>query len=414
MCCEGLGNLEWIEVGLRTALHADATRMLELLLNDPQLKVADDEKRPGEKRMGAQSKEVQCLFGKLRLCRNYYYDAQSASGRYPLDEALGLHNGYTPGVARLICRAAGRDSYGAGSGDLKAYAKLEVSSRQLNRIVERIGPQMRAELEAQGVEAGTKAVPRLYVSCDGTGVPMRRQELEGVAGKQPDGTAKTKEVKTGCVFTQHPVEGGEPFRDCDSTSYVATLRRCGEFGTLLRKEAFRRGMGRAEEIVFIADGAVWIWELARINFPGALEILDYYHAREYLTEIVEILFGKKSEAGARKLERWKDLFFEDKIEEVIRQARILAEAMNGDTQLVNAKINYFENNKHRMKYGTYREKGYFYGSGVIEAGCKSVIGKRAKQSGMFWSSPGLENVLTIRTALHSNRFDSYWDHKNAA
>jgi hypothetical protein len=173
-------------------------------------------------------------------------------------------------------------------------------------------------------------------------------------------------------------------------------------------------MGRAEEIVFIADGAVWIWELARINFPGALEILDYYHAREYLTEIVEILFGKKSEAGARKLERWKDLFFEDKIEEVIRQARILAEAMNGDTQLVNAKINYFENNKHRMKYGTYREKGYFYGSGVIEAGCKSVIGKRAKQSGMFWSSPGLENVLTIRTALHSNRFDSYWDHKNAA
>ncbi len=268
--------------------------MLEGLLNDPQLKVAGDEKRPGEKRMGAQSKEVQCLLGKLRLCRKYYYDAPSGRGRYPLDEVLGLHNGYTPGVARLICRAAGRDSYGAGSGDLKAYAGLEVSARQLNRMVERIGPQMRAELEAQGVEAGTKAVPRLYVSCDGTGVPMRREELEGVAGKQPDGTAKTKEVKTGCVFTQHPVDGEEPFRDCDSTSYVATLRRCGEFGTLLRKEAFRRGMGRAEEIVFIADGAVWIWEVVRINFPGAVEILDYYHAREYLTEIVEILFGKKT------------------------------------------------------------------------------------------------------------------------
>ena len=100
MCCEGLGNLEWIEVGLRSALHADATRMLEGLLNDPQLKVAGDEKCPGEKRMGAQSKEVQCLFGKLRLRRNYYYDAQRGRGRYPLDEALGLHNGYTPGAWR--------------------------------------------------------------------------------------------------------------------------------------------------------------------------------------------------------------------------------------------------------------------------------------------------------------------------
>jgi len=145
-----------------------------------------------------------------------------------------------------------------------------------------------------------------------------------------------------------------------------------------------------------------------------VEILDYYHAREYLTEIVEILFGKKSEQGARKLEQWKGMFFEDKIEQVIQEARGHSAAMSGETELVNAKINYFENNKHRMNYGTYREKGCFYGSGVIEAGCKSVIGKRAKQSGMFWSETGVENVLAIRTALHSDRFDAYWDEKNAA
>jgi hypothetical protein len=413
LCEEGASNTEWLELGLRAAMMADATEILEMLLNSASLRVRGDAKRPGEKCAGRHRKEVQTLFGTIALERNYYYDAASHAGRFPLDEALGLHNSYSAGVARLMCRAGGRDSYEQGSADLLAYAAIEVSGRQINRLVDEVGPGLRGDLEAESAVEDTKTVPRMYISCDGTGVPMRKNELAQVKGKAADGTAKTREVKTGCVFTQHPVDGEDPFRDSDSTSYIATMRRCDEFGLLLRKEAYRRGMGRAGEVVFIADGAPWIWEIVRTCFPGAVEILDYFHAREYLGEILDLLFGKQSPRAIAQLKRWKQMLFEDQVHKVIKEARRLA-ATHIHQQAINAKINYLHNNQQRMQYGTCLSKGYFYGSGVIEAGCKSVIGKRAKQSGMFCSQQGVENVLAIRTALCSNRFDSYWDRKNAA
>lgn len=420
---EGLGNLEWVETGLKAALNADACGLLGKLLADTQIVVEADEKGPGEKRGGVHEKKVVSLFGEVCVRRNYYYDPKAKKGRYPMDAALGLENGYTPGVVRLICRAAARDSYQAASDDLKAYAGLDVSSRQINRMARRMGPGMRAQLEQESAAAHTASVPRMYVSCDGTGIPMRKAELESTPAKNQNGEkepqAKTKEVKVGCVFTQHPRDGEEPFRDIDSTSYIATLRRCHQFGPLLRKEAYRRGMGRAGEVVFIADGAAWIWEVVRSCFPGALQILDYYHAREYLSAIILLLFGKDSPpgAGARQLERWKKMLFEDKVGTVVKQMRRHARkaALSAeDWKTLEGKIGYIENNSHRMLYGTYKREGYFYGSGVVEAGCKSVIGKRAKQSGMFWSTPGAEDVLTMRAALHSNRFDAYWDQKHAA
>ena len=108
------------------------------------------------------------------------------------------------------------------------------------------------------------------------------------------------------------------------------------------------------------------------------------------------------------------MLFDDRVLTVIASARALGENLDTDLrEVLESKINYFQNNHTRMLYGTYKSKGYFYGSGVIEAGCKSVIGKRAKQSGMFWSEKGAEDVLAIRTALCSNRFDQYWDNRNA-
>lgn len=414
---DGVGNIEWIETGLKAALFADACVLLSELLSDPGLGIEGDGKRPGEKRGGAHRRTILSLFGEVELCRNYYYDPTRKTGRYPMDEALGLENRYTPGVVRLVCRAAARDSYQAASADLKAYAGLDVDSRQINRMARRMGPGMRERLESETAAEETVPVPRMYASCDGTGIPMRKAELKETASKDPRGPAKTKEVKVGCVFTQHPEDDEDPFRDCDSTSYVATMRRCHEFAPLLRKEAYRRGMGRVGEVVFIADGAAWIWEIVRTCFPGARQILDYYHAHEYLCEIATLIFGRDGPSGKRRIERWKEMLFEDRVAAVVEEMRREAAKLSlsaEDRKSLEGKIGYINDNKERMLYGTYKASGYFYGSGVVEAGCKSVIGKRAKQSGMFWSTQGAEDVLVMRTALSSNRFDDYWDQKHAA
>lgn len=414
---EGVGNIEWIETGLKVALFADACALLSELFSDPGLAIDGDEKRPGEKRGGTHERTILSLFGEVSLRRNYYYDPDGKTGRYPMDVALGLENRYTPGVVRLICRAAARDSYQAASADLQAYAGLDVDSRQINRMARRMGPGMREHLENETASVETLPVPRMYISCDGTGIPMRKAELKETAAKDTGGSAKTKEVKIGCVFTQHPKDSEAPFRDCDSTSYIATLRRCHQFGPLLRKEAYRRGMGRADEIIFIADGAAWIWEIVRTCFPGARQILDYYHAHEYLCEIVTVIFGKDSPPGKSQLAHWKEMLFADRVNDVIKEMHLEASKHSlsaEDRKSIEGKIGYIEHNKERMLYGTYKALGYFYGSGVVEAGCKTVVGDRAKQSGMFWSTQGAEDVLCMRTALSSNRFDTYWDQKHAA
>ena len=189
--------------------------------------------------------------------------------------------------------------------------------------------------------------------------------------------------------------------------------KSGDFGAALRREALRRGMGRAENVVYIGDGAAWVWENARVNFPGAVQILDYYHASEHLTDLVDHFYDKGTQEKTDILNQWKALLWEDGIEMMIHNAKAKAKNHNKEIE-INKEIAYFEKNKDRMKYATFREQGYFIGSGVVEAGCKNVIGKRVKQSGMFWSKQGAENVLTLRSALYSNRFDVYWDRKNDA
>ena len=138
----------------------------------------------------------------------------------------------------------------------------------------------------------------MYVSGDGTGLPMRKEELAGRKGKQADGSAKTREAKLGCVFLQTEVDAkGQPVRKEDSTTYIASFEGAAEFGLLLRQEAQRRGMAHATKIIFIGDGAAWIWELVRINFSGAILILDFYHALQHVHGLIEALCGKETTEG---------------------------------------------------------------------------------------------------------------------
>jgi hypothetical protein len=219
---EGCGNMEWLEFGLRAAMQKDARSLVEGLLNDPALAVSKDRAFAGEKCYRNRSKVIETLFGKVELRRNYYYGAKSqAQGRLPLDDALGLIEGYSPGLARLMCRIAAEQSYELAGADLLAYAGISVDGRAIQRMASLMGPQMRGVRESQPEPEAPKPIPIMYASADGTGVPMMRSELEGKKGRQPDGSARTREVKLGCVFTQHVADAeGNPLRDPSSTTYL--------------------------------------------------------------------------------------------------------------------------------------------------------------------------------------------------
>jgi hypothetical protein len=401
-----------LERDLLAALKHDGARCLEELLNDPSLSYKNNQPQPDEQDYGQRSKAMLLTLGWITLRRTYFYSAQREEGRFPLDSALGLVDSYSPGAARWMCRAAALSgSYQAASQDLLTYASLEIDARQIQRMVTQMAPSMTQWREAQGPVFNPAAGDIFCIGTDGTGAPMRRKELRGRKGK--NGRARTREVKVGTIFTHRkPDPDQRPERDYDSTTYIADIVSAKEFGTRLRAEAIRRGIAKAKTTVFLGDGARWVWELARINFPDAICILDYYHACEHLTLLSQALYGEGSALAKKRYRQWRKALLKDKIAGIIAQATADLPARPQRRKPAKKQIGYFQRNQSRMLYQTFRQAGYFIGSGVVEAGCKTVVGQRLKQSGMLWSRKGASHLLTVRCALLSGWFESFWKHQS--
>jgi hypothetical protein len=385
---------------------------LEQVLNDPALPGQGIRPKADEEDYGQRAKVVLSSLGWVTLKRSYFYSAARQQGRFPLDEALALVDSYTPAVALWMCRAGTlAGSYEAASQDLLTYAGLEIDARQVQRMIAQMAPQMSQWRGAQGPVSHPAAGDIFSISTDGTGAPMRRKELKGRKGKN-GGRAKTREVKVGTIFTHRKPDKPDqkPERDYQSTSYIADIVCAKDFGALLRAEALRRGIAQAKVVVFLGDGAAWVWELARINFPEAVCILDYYHACEHLMLLANALYGEGSTFAKKRYRHWRKALLKDKIDQVIVQAQADLPARSQARKFASKQIGYFKRNQSRMLYQTFRQAGYFIGSGVVEAGCKTVVGQRLKHSGMLWSRKGACHLLTIRCALLSGWFNDFWKH----
>lgn len=411
----GVRSLEAVEMGLREAMAKDACKLIEELYNGVGVALADNRCQRGERHHQQRPKQVATIFGEVTLRRDYYHRAgtagQKGQGRAPLDEALGLVHGTSPGLVRLACRAAARMGFEHASEDLAALANIHLQGRQIQRLVQLSTPKverMRDQLPAPLPEADT---PVLYVSMDGTGVPMVAEELAGRDGKQPDGSSRTREVKLGCVFTQSTCDkDGHPVRDLDSSTYIGSFAPASEFAVQLRAEAQRRGMGRSTKVVVLGDGAAWIRESVRTCFPFATQILDLYHALERLHALCQGLYPRSALWMDRQHQRWRDLILNDQVTTFIQEAKIRLRSLGPlPDDSLQKQIGYFANHHQYMHYLTYRRQGLFCGSGVIEAGCKTVVGQRLKLSGMFWSASGAHNILSLRCTLLSNLWDQTWD-----
>lgn len=405
--------VQQLEVLVRTAIYKPASALVGHLLQAAADRIdAAYQPKPGQQRKGRQSLGVDCIFGSFPLERDYYYHEGKKEGYYPADAGLGLEGDKTPALARLIClEGADEDSYQKAENHLRETGGIHVSARQMQRVVQPVGEaaQTWQEREALQPEPGSQPVPIMYVSGDASGVPMRKEELEGRAGKQPDGSAKHRMAYLGCVFTQHKQdEEGHPIRDHDSTTYVSTFKPINEFGPLLRQEAIRRGMALAMQIVLLVDGAACLAKMGLDCFRTAIQIVDFYHALEHAGLVLVALLGSKEHPEYKvRLGRWAKRLLKDQVEKLVAETGQEC-AGTSRAEAVEQELGYFQNNLERMQYGTFRRKGFFIGSGVVEAGCKTVIGARCKQSGMFWSEPGAENILALRCLQSSRRLDQFW------
>jgi hypothetical protein len=401
-----------LEVLVRTAVFKSANALVGWLLQQAVDRAdAAYQPKPGEVRKGRERLEVQGIFGRFQLERDYYYHAGKHQGHYPADAALGLEGGYTPALAKLIClEGADEPTYLKAERHLEQTGGMAVSARQIQRVVQRVGSDAQAWQEREA-QPGACDAPILYASGDGTGVPMVPEELKGRRGKQADGKAKTRQVYLGCVFTQHHTdEKGHPVRDYESTTYVSSFKSIADFGPLLRQEAIRRGMGSAGKVVLLIDGAAGLEKMGLLCFKDCVQIVDFFHAMEHADLVLEALIGKQHPDYKKRLRRWAKQLLKDKVEALIKETRQECAGQPAAVTVEQA-LGYFMRNVSRMQYGTFRAAGYFIGSGVVEAGCKTVIGGRCKQSGMFWSESGAENILALRCIHSSRRLEDFWKYR---
>jgi hypothetical protein len=364
---------------------------------------------------GRRSKGLLTTLGRVPFARSFYQCKPCAQGYFPDDERLDIvQTTYSPGVRRLMARAGSQSQFEQAAEDLRCYAGLTVEAREVERVAEEVGRQVEqwlsAEqeqiLQAAGTPAPTAASEaKFYISFDGTGVPVRKSELLGRRGKQTDGSARTREAKLGCVFTQLGLDKeGYAQRDPHSTTYVGAIESSTLFGWRMYAEALRRGLEGAKTVVVLTDGARYNHTLVQTHFPDAVHIVDLFHAYEHLTALAQILWGQ----GAKAPKAWRDLLEAGDISRLIRKAgkHLPASAQSKKSML--KQLCYFEKNAPQMRYAEYREKKFFVGSGVVEAGCRNVIGERLKQSGMRWSVSGANAIIALRCCILSGRFEDFW------
>jgi hypothetical protein len=317
----------------------------------------------------------------------------------------------------MMALVGAETSFDQGREQLDLLAGIEVTAKAVERHAEAIGTdiavgeqqEIRRAKQLELPEVCTPAAPVFYIEMDGTGLPVVKAETEGRAGKVVGQPARTREAKLGCVFTQTTTnQAGRPVRDEDSTTYTAAIETAEEFGLRLYTEAWRRGWSRAKKKVVLGDGAIWIWNLADQHFPGAIQIVDLFHARQHLWELSAKLFPGDEPARKRWTLRAIDRLDKGKIENLVT---ILRELQPANAELIKIVVNeadYFERNAERMRYPAFRRQSLFVGSGVVEAGCKTVIGSRLKRSGMFWTVRGANAVIALRCSYLNHRFDDYW------
>jgi PAS domain-containing protein len=353
------------------------------------------------------------------LQRAYYHCAACTKGFCPRDRVLGMDDAsVSPGVLRMLGSVAAEVSFDTSSGLLWDLAGLRIDAKQVERIAERLGAEMAEDERQYTTPVSDGALPpTLYLGIDGSGIPVRPEELAGRAGKQPDGKAKTREGKLVIVWSaESRDEEGLPVRDPGSITYSAAIESAAtldtdeypsEFAERVRREATRRRFCEAKRMVVLADGAAYNWSVAYEVLPDAIQILDRCHAKQHLNDVANAIYGK----GAPEAEQWasqrKQELDDEQLEELLA-----ALGQHADTcKEAKTCVGYVESNRHRMRYKEFHAMELCTTSNIVESGCKVIFTTRFKHSAMHWSVVGANKILAIRCYKRSGRFEDFFERR---
>jgi hypothetical protein len=365
---------------------------------------------------GRHGKTFESVLGPLHLERAYYHCAKCQSGFCPRDRHLRLEMfSLTPGVLRMTGSTAALVSFEESSALLHELAGVAVSASQVERAAEALGAEIAAD-ERSCVEPMGEVAPTIYLGMDGTGVPMRKSEVASRVGKQSDGSAKTREAKVVTMWTaESRDEQDKPVRDPGSITYSAAIESAAaphtspersEFADRVLHEATRRGFTQAARCVVLGDGSAWIWNTAAELFPQAIQILDRFHAKEHLSKVGKIIY-RDSKQGKKWIQRRYDELDEGCL-------KFLLKALDRQTIKYQEALecaDYIRNNRHRMRYPEFHQQGLCTSTGVVEAGCKVVIGTRLKRAGMHWTVSGANAIIALRCSKLSGRYEDFWERR---
>jgi hypothetical protein len=424
----GRVDLEAVEMAVRSAMHHAGAAVLSELLRFPA-PGADQWCRSCAcghlaRDQGWRSKPLLTAAGPAEVSRPYYLCPHCRTGQFPAEAELDIADTeFSPGVRRIPAAVGQQVPFEDGRQHMKRLAGLEVKAKSVERTAEAVGEdiarreqeEIRKAVQLDLPVVAGKPVPVLYVEMDGAGVPVVKKETLGRQGKKEGQPAPTREVKLGCVCTQTRWDKqGYAIRDPDSTTYVGAIETAGEFGKRLYVEAWKRGGSRAQKKVVLGDGAEWICNLAHQHFPGAVQIVGLFHARQHLWELVRKLHPNDEKGQKRWIRVRQNRLDKGKIEKLVLVLCSIHATNPEVAEKLRSEREYFQTNAERMRYPKFRKQHWFVASGVIEAGCKTVTGSRLKRSGMFWTVRGANAILALRCCQLHGRFEDYWEVRRAA
>lgn len=447
-----VGDLKGAEQEVLTRIFALGRRLLERLIQAQAEMVATPARREGacgheQRLVGQRSKQVLTLLGTITVRRAYYQcldpeEKQEGKqpcthGEAPADALWGVEQRRTSaGVQQMVSYLGASLTLEETAATFSRLFPLQMSARQALQLMQPVGEALAAaeheqvkvlwEEAAQKHRTSTSLAPasagevsRLYIELDGVMARLRRGSVPMEQDEQQRCGDVYREIKVGAVFEAKPGRGRSELAKgtwvdspvAGSLQYVAQRTALGDFGHRLYALAVLHGLRQAQQVVVLGDGARWLWRLVEEHFPGAVHIVDVWHAQEHVWEVAHAVFGRSTPEGIAWAKQGCTWLVQGEIETLVQAIAALPSVAPppGQTKSVPEQaIGYFTTNAARMRYPAFRAQGMQIGSGMAEAACKTVVSTRTKRAGMRWTPQGLDALLALRTAVLNGSFDSFW------